>query len=601
MYYNGKPIKLPLPAEEVAGFFGAMVETDHAKNPVFQKNFFGDFREVLKECGAQDLYDLIVDFEKCDFSKMYSYFEQEREKKKAMTRDEKRQIKADRDKFEEPYKTCLLNGRKEQVGNFRIEPPGLFRGRGAHPKTGKLKRRVAPEDVTLNLSSEAKVPEPPQGHKWGEVRHDNTVAWLAMWKENIADSFKYVRFAANSSIKGVSDFKKFETARELKNHIDNIRKDYKNLLKDELMQNRQLATATYLIDIFALRAGGEKGDDEADTVGCCSLRYEHITLKPPNKVIFDFLGKDSIRFYQEVEVDKQVFKNLRIFKKPPKQPGDDLFDRISPPMLNKQFQNYMKGLTAKVFRTYNASKTMQDQIDLITNEGTVAEKVVKFNAANRTVAILCNHQRTVAKGHGSLVQKINDKLKEMLWQKIRLKRTILQIEPKLKKKDPKYFEECEDLTKEDEQMIHEQIIERQKDAAQKKFVRDNDKLKLEDQPILTELVLIERLGKVDELAKEFAKELKTRKPEVKKTDTVEKCKQQIEKIETRILNTSMQLKDKEDNSEVSLGTSKMNYIDPRLTVMFSKKFDVPIEKLFTKTLRDKFNWAIESADENWRF
>ena len=61
-----------------------------------------------------------------------------------------------RDKFEEPYKTCYLNGRKELVGNFRIEPPGLFRGRGAHPKTGKLKRRVAPEQVTLNLGKDAK-------------------------------------------------------------------------------------------------------------------------------------------------------------------------------------------------------------------------------------------------------------------------------------------------------------------------------------------------------------------------------------------------------------------------------------------------------------
>ena len=111
------------------------------------------------------------------------------------------------------------------------------------------------------------------------------------------------------------------------------------------------------------------------------------------------MGKDSIRFYQEVEVDKQVFKNLRIFQKAPKQPGDDLFDRINPSLVNKQLQNYMKGLTAKVFRTYNASKTMQDQIDLIENEGTVAEKVVKFNAANRTVAILCNHQRTVSKKH----------------------------------------------------------------------------------------------------------------------------------------------------------------------------------------------------------
>lgn len=100
-------------------------------------------------------------------------------------------------------------------------------------------------------------------------------------------------------------------------------------MKDEVMANRQRATAMYLIDKFALRAGNEKGDDEADTVGCCSLKFEHITLKPPNIVIFDFLGKDSIRYYDEVEVDLQVFKNLKIFKKAPKGEGDEIFDRLT--------------------------------------------------------------------------------------------------------------------------------------------------------------------------------------------------------------------------------------------------------------------------------
>ncbi|CAX41041.1 DNA topoisomerase, putative [Candida dubliniensis CD36] len=599
LYYNNKPVNLPPEAEEVAGFYGAMLETDHAKNPVFQKNFFNDFLEVLKECGGCGVE--IKDFEKLDFSKMYAHFEKLREEKKAMSKEEKKRIKEEKEKEEEPFKTCYLNGRKELVGNFRIEPPGLFRGRGAHPKTGKLKRRVAPEQVTLNLSKDAKIPEPPAGHQWGEIRHDNEVTWLAMWKENISDSLKYVRFANNSSVKGQSDFKKFETARKLRNYVDDIRKDYTKMLKSEKMQDRQMATAMYLIDVFALRAGGEKGEDEADTVGCCSLRYEHVTLKPPNKVIFDFLGKDSIRFYQEVEVDKQVFKNLRIFKKSPKQPGDDLFDRINPSLVNRQLQYYMKGLTAKVFRTYNASKTMQDQIDLIENEGTVAEKVVKFNAANRTVAILCNHQRTVSKTHGDSIQRINDKLKEFMWQKIRLKKMILQLEPKLKKKDPKYFEEIEDLIKEDIEHIHHTIIKRQREQVKKKLERDNEKLKLEGKPLLTESDIKDKLDKIDELEKEYKKELKTGKPIITKNATVEKLKQQIETLENRILNVSFQLKDKEDNSEVSLGTSKMNYIDPRLTVMFSKKFDVPIEKLFTKTLREKFNWAIESTDENWRF
>ncbi len=69
----------------------------------------------------------------------------------------------------------------------------------------------------------------------------------------------------------------------LSSHQIRIRKDYEIELKDEVMANRQRATAVYLIDQFALRAGNEKGDDEADTVGCCSLKFEHVTLKPPNQ------------------------------------------------------------------------------------------------------------------------------------------------------------------------------------------------------------------------------------------------------------------------------------------------------------------------------
>lgn len=95
------------------------------------------------------------------------------------------------------------------------------------------------------------------------------------------------------------------------------------------MADRQRATAMYFIDKLALRAGNEKGEDEADTVGCCSLRCEHVTLLPPNKLVFDFLGKDSIRYYNTVEVDDQVFRNIRIFKCDTKTDEDLLFDRVN--------------------------------------------------------------------------------------------------------------------------------------------------------------------------------------------------------------------------------------------------------------------------------
>lgn len=82
-----------------------------------------------------------------------------------------------------------------------------------------------------------------------------------------------------------------------------------------------------------MRAGNEKDEDQADTVGCCSLRVEHVKLHELKDgreyvVEFDFLGKDSIRYYNEIPVEKRVFKNLQLFMEN-KQAGDDLFDRLN--------------------------------------------------------------------------------------------------------------------------------------------------------------------------------------------------------------------------------------------------------------------------------
>jgi len=49
MKYDGQEVTLPPEAEEVAGFFAALIESDHGHNPVFQQNFFNDWLAILKE------------------------------------------------------------------------------------------------------------------------------------------------------------------------------------------------------------------------------------------------------------------------------------------------------------------------------------------------------------------------------------------------------------------------------------------------------------------------------------------------------------------------------------------------------------------------
>jgi len=80
-----------------------------------------------------------------------------------------------------------------------------------------------------------------------------------------------------------------------------------------------MSVAVYLIDKLALRAGGEKDEDLADTVGCCTLRVGHVihieqTEATPCSIKFDFLGKDSIRYEQTHEVDPKVYASMKRMK-----------------------------------------------------------------------------------------------------------------------------------------------------------------------------------------------------------------------------------------------------------------------------------------------
>ncbi|KAI9569687.1 DNA topoisomerase I [Boletus coccyginus] len=598
MKYKGKEVDLPPESEEVAGFYAAMLETDHAQDKTFNKNFFEDWLKVLKDHPPRNKIK-ITEFDQCDFRPMFEYFEAEKAKKKALSTAEKKELKKQKDAMEEKYMTCLLDGRKEKVGNFRVEPPGLFRGRGDHPKKGALKFRVRPEDITVNIGESVPIPIPNMPGNWKGVVHDKTVTWLANWVENVNGNYKYVFLAAGSSLKGQSDMSKFEKARELKDHVARIRTDYQADLKSKVMADRQRATAMYFIDRLALRAGNEKGEDEADTVGCCSLRCEHVTLEAPNFIVFDFLGKDSIRYYNRVAVEAQVFKNIRLFKDN-KEESDNVFDRVNTSLLNRHLASYMKGLTAKVFRTYNASITFQEQLDEGTpKNATVQEKLNAYNHANRMVAILCNHQRSAPKTHEQSMGKMRDRLRAFKYDRMKLRHVLFNFDPKYRKTEL-YADDESDL--DDEWVTEHEDSLKKKDVekAEKKFAKDNEKLVEEGSQPLDDSVLKDRIAAIEADYKRLAKERGTGKAVLKRERPVEKIEEAIQKLDERIKTFKLQMDDREAGKEVALGTSKINYLDPRITAAWCKKHDVPIEKIFSKTLLNKFPWAMK-AEEDWKF
>lgn len=220
----------------------------------------------------------------------------------------------------------------------------------------------------------------------------------------------------------------------------------------------------------------------------------------------------------------------------------------------------MAGLTAKVFRTYNASWTMSQLLQkLPVNNITVAEKIKLYNDCNREVAILCNHKRSVGASHEATMEKLSDRIKGLKYQKWRYKMMMLDLDPKLKKKKgAAFFELDEDLTQEWIEEHQKFLVTEQENKIRKKFEKDNEKRVAEGESKLPDKELKERLQVAKELDAKFKKENKTKKVEAEgKGATIEKFEGLVEKQDERVRNLELQVADREGNKEVALGTSKI--------------------------------------------
>lgn len=496
--YNGNNVYLdPLP-EEYATLYAKYLESDYIKGSTFRKNFWNDWKKVL----GKD--HIIKDLDGVNFRPIYEHILKEKEikkeQKKQMTEEEKDKQKLEEEKF----KYAIIDGKRELVGNYRVEPPGIFLGRGCNPKLGKIKPRIFPEDVTLNLSKDAEIPKTIPNHRWGQIVHDQYSQWLASWQDPINTSkLKYVWLAAQSDLRSENDKSKFDLARKLKKKVKIIREANETMLKNESKYSRQIATALYFIDHFALRVGNEKGEDETDTVGVTTLRVENIELLSDNKIKLSFISKDSILYNKIIKVDDIVYQNIKEFIKN-KDKKSQVFDEINSNDVNKYLQSFMKSLSARVFRTMNASNVFSKELKKLTKkyenyegDDKIGLLIEGYNKANLRVAEICNHVRNVVKNDNKQIQNINNMIK--------------------------------------------------KTRAQIKKIKTSNK---------------------------------------KNPDKLKKLQDKLDRLKAK-RDLKMEL------GSYSLSTSRINYLDPRISIAFFKQNNIPVDKVFSKQLIERFKWAFD--------
>ena len=409
---GGRRLSLDPAQEELVYAWAKKKDTHYILDRVFQLNFLSDLKKLLpKEFQSIDNLDVI------EFSEAFQLVDQEKKMHEAelerirnLPREEKRSMtiakRAEKEKLKATYAKAIVDDVEVDIANWLVEPPGLFMGRGQHPLRGRWKPRVGAQDVILNLGEDAPVP----GGTWQEIVHDHSSTWLATWTEKLTGKRKYVWLHDSATLRQNNEKEKYDKANKLGKHINKVQREIINrMLRSTEINQKKIATVSYLIFKLAMRVGDEKDPEESDTVGASTLRVEHIKFPESDGqhfIEFNFLGKDSVPWQKTLPVDSQdtsgLYDNLKLFMKG-KQPGSQIFDGITSSKVNAFLRSIdpksVPGLTAKVFRTFITTRTVKEALAKppirIHEKSSEAQKIYVAKMANLTAAVTCNHKKGI--------------------------------------------------------------------------------------------------------------------------------------------------------------------------------------------------------------
>ena len=532
--YVGFDKKLSSLAEEMLYHYSAKLETDYVYNKVFNKNFWNALKpELPKEYQSKKLEDFLP---LC--KEIFQHIQNKKEERKSKTKDQKLKEAKEKDEIKEKYGWAILNGERQPIASPYIEGPGIFIARGEHPQLGSWKYRVQPEDVNINATN-CKDIKPPLGHTWKSCKENKNSFFTCFYKVHLSsgrDINKFIQFSSTSVVKQNADQKKFEKAITLIKNWEKIEKHIRKGVESPSEKTKQTALVCWLIMNLGIRVGDEKGEDSSDTVGASSLRKEHVSIEN-NFLKLDFLGKDSVRYVNRVEMSDSVkIEFEKIINNTDRK--QQLFPKVSSVDVKEFLNEVVDGISAKVFRTAWGSSLLAENLknSKIKKEMTQIEKIAVFNEANLFVAKKLNHQKNVGKNCES-------KIKEMEDFYTQLKDNYKVIEKDLNSK-------IADL-----KLKIKSVDEKNYNAEQKSLLKKSYKGKINNYQ--------ERLDKNKKKVNDY-------------------------KIKMDLANKT---------KNVALGTSKTNYCDPRIGISFCKSFDIQLEKVYNKAMQDKFSWALDCESD----
>jgi DNA topoisomerase-1 len=251
----------------------------------------------------------------------------------------------------------------------------------------------------------------------------------------------------------------------------------------------------------------------------------------------NLIGKDSVPYHQIIEIDSYASKALAALLATTKKS-----DRIFPDAdnVNALIKECVPGISAKTFRTAKGTMTLVEQLKahpVSKTDSLIAKERALFEASLTTSQLL-NHQRNVGKNFKEQSEKTASR--------------VTTAEETLKAKKAAAALAVKKLSK---------------DAATAKQLWKGDKLKAKLEAIAL---------KKDRLSSQIAR-----------------CEERLEKA---TLNQDVKTR----SAETALGTARSAYCSPLVLYSWAKDVEYPIEKVYTKSLITRMQWAEKTPASYWK-
>lgn len=379
--------------------------SDYYKNKTFKNNFFKCFKYEAKKANIK------VEKTLSDYEDLFMTLSSEQVIIKATTKrnTNKQEQEQERLALKEKYGYAIIDGERQPIGAFVVEPASIFIGRGDSPTIGLWKYQATEKDVTINCTS-----NPPKGN-WKAVEANLSNFAVFSYDINLGNVTtlrKDIRPTYSSSVGQTQDKDKFERALNLAKNWKKVGKFIESTIDTTTdMKRLQIAMITWMIQNTCIRVGGEKDTNKsADTVGASTLRKKELGVASPNSIILSFLGKDSILY--ENTVEKVPSRMVSWLESRLSQIGDEdrIFD-VSTTEINEFIKEVVPDCSAKMFRPALGTKILVEELlkQKADKSQTLAQKKNAFIQANIKTAELLNHKKAVAKGYKDQVSKLKSR------------------------------------------------------------------------------------------------------------------------------------------------------------------------------------------------